>query len=167
MKDSELKALSEVASSLGISRDDLYNLINFETAGTWNPAIKNKYSSARGLIQFTDATAKSLGYKDSLDLVTKNNSIEAQLYFPVLQYLSKFKPFPTKQSLYMSVFYPVAREWPVNKAFPDIVQKSNPGIKTVQDYINKVEGVTKKFITPGLLALIGLGILILFSKGKA
>jgi hypothetical protein len=166
VKESVLKALSEVSVSLGIDSKDLYKLIDFETAGTWNPLIKNKYSSARGLIQFTDATARSLGYKDSLDLVTKNDSIESQLYFPVLQYLSKFKPFPTKQSLYMSVFYPVARQWPLNKAFPDTVQKSNPGIKTVQDYVNKVEGIARKTITPGLLALIGLGLLILFSKGK-
>ena len=164
MKESELKALSDVSQSLGISKDILWNLIQFESK--WNPHAKNPNSSARGLIQFTDATARNLGYKDSLDLVTKNNSIESQLYFPVLQYLSKFKPFTTKQSLYMSVFYPVARQWPLNKAFPDTVQKSNPGIKTVQDYVNKVERIAQKAITPGLLALIGLGILIFFSKGK-
>lgn len=164
MNDRELKALSEVAGSLGISTDDLFKLINFESK--WNPQAKNPNSSARGLIQFTDATARSLGYKDSLDLVTKNSSIESQLYFPVLKYLSQFKPFPTKQSLYMSVFYPVARNWSLTKAFPDTVQKSNPGIKNVQDYVNKVEGVARRTITPGLLALIGLGLLIFFSKGK-
>lgn len=164
MNDRELKALSEVAASLGISADDLFKLINFESK--WNPQAKNPNSSARGLIQFTDATAKSLGYKDSLDLVTKNSSIESQLYFPVLKYLSQFKPFPTKQSLYMSVFYPVARNWSGTKAFPDTVQKSNPGIKNVQDYVNKVEGVARRTITPGLLSLIALGLLILFSKGK-
>lgn len=164
MKESELKALAEVSDSLGVSIYDLYNLINFETAGTWNPLIKNKNSSARGLLQFTDATARTLGYKDSLDLVTKNNSIESQLYFPVLQYLSKLKPFPTKQSLYMAVFYPAARQWPLNKAFPDTVKKSNPGIKTVQDYINKVEGKTGKIFTPAVLSLIALGLLIFFSR---
>lgn len=164
MKDSELKALREVAASLGISQDVLWNLIQFESK--WNPQAKNPNSSARGLIQFTDATARNLGYKDSLDLVTKNSSIESQLYFPVLKYLSQFKPFTSKQDFYMSVFYPVARKWPLNKAFPDTVQKSNPGIKTVQDYVNKVEGIAKKAISPALLSLIALGLLIFFSKGK-
>ena len=164
MNDRELKALSEVAKSLEIPEDNLFKLINFESK--WNHRAKNPNSSARGLIQFTDDTAKNLGYKDSLDLVNKNDSIESQLYFPVLKYLSQFKPFYTKQSLYMSVFYPNARNWLSNKSFPDFVQKSNPGIRTVQDYMNKVEGITKKTITPGLLSLIALGLLILLSKGK-
>lgn len=165
MTDLQLKALKEVSESLGISQETLYNLINFETAGTWNPQIKNKYSSARGLLQFTDATARSLGYKDSLDLVTKNNSIESQLYFPVLKYLSQFKPFPTNQSLYMAVFYPAARNWNPNKAFPEKVQKVNPGIKTVQDYINKIEGKKKEIISASVI-LLAIGLLYLFSKGK-
>lgn len=157
------KALQEVSASLGIDPNDLYNLIKFES--NWNPQAKNPNSSARGLIQFTDKTAQSLGYKDSLDLVTKNKSIESQLYFPVLQYLSKFKPFPTKQSLYMSVFYPVARNWPLNKEFPDTVKKANPGIVTVADYINKIDKKAVAGISGGLLTLMVLGLIFFFSKG--
>lgn len=157
------KALQEVSASLGIDPMDLYNLIKFES--NWNPQAKNPNSSARGLIQFTDKTAQSLGYKDSLDLVTKNKSIESQLYFPVLQYLSKFKPFPTKQSLYMSVFYPVARNWPLNKEFPDTVKKVNPGIVTVADYINKIDKKAVAGISGGLLSLMVLGLIFFFSKG--
>lgn len=163
MTEKTLKALQEVSASLGIDPNDLFNLIQFESK--WNPKAKNPYSSARGLIQFTDKTAQSLGYKDSLDLVTKNNSIESQLYFPVLQYLSKFKPFPTKQSLYMSVFYPVARNWPLNKQFPDTVKKVNPGIVTVADYINKIDGKAVAGIGGGLLSLMVIGLLFFFSKG--
>jgi len=155
------KALDEVSKSLGILPGDLYNLIKFES--NWVPGKKNPLSSARGLLQFTDKTARSLGYKDSLDLVTKNNSIESQLYFPVLQYLSKFKPFKTKQSLYMSVFYPDAREWPLYREFPDTVKKSNPGIRTVADYVNKVEN-KKPVSTAGLLSLIALAAIILLMK---
>jgi len=157
------KALQEVSASLGIDPMDLYNLIKFES--NWNPQAKNPNSSARGLIQFTDKTAQSLGYKDSLDLVTKNKSIESQLYFPVLQYLSKFKPFPTKQSLYMSVFYPVARNWPLSKEFPDTVKKVNPGIVTVADYINKIDKKAVAGISGGLLSLMVLGLIFFFSKG--
>lgn len=157
------KALQEVSASLGIDPMNLYNLIKFES--NWNPQAKNPNSSARGLIQFTDKTAQSLGYKDSLDLVTKNKSIESQLYFPVLQYLSKFKPFPTKQSLYMSVFYPVARNWPLSKEFPDTVKKVNPGIVTVADYINKIDKKAVAGISGGLLSLMVLGLIFFFSKG--
>jgi hypothetical protein len=159
------KALLDVSASLGIDPNDLIKLIDFETRGTWNPQIKNPLSSARGLLQFTDSTARNLGYKDSLDLVTKNGSIESQLYFPVLKYLSQFKPFPTKQSLYMSVFYPAAREWPLNKNFPDTVKQSNPGIKTVADYVNKVEK-KKPGGAAGLLSLIALAAILLLMKGK-
>jgi hypothetical protein len=159
----QLKALSEVSNSLGINQEDLYKLIQFESK--WNPAAKNPLSSARGLLQFTDATAKNLGYRDSLDLITKNNSIESQLYFPVLQYLSQFKPFKTKQSLYMSVFYPDAREWPLYQEFPEKVKKNNPGIRTVADYVNKVEN-KKPVITAGLLSLIAFAAIILLMKGE-
>ena len=165
MNEKVNKALQEVSASLGVTADDLKNLINFETAGTWNPQIKNPYSSARGLLQFTDKTAQSLGYKDSLDLVTKNNSIESQLYFPVLKYLSQFKPFPTKQSLYMSVFYPKYRNVDPFTHFPDTVKKVNPGIKTVQDYINKIEGKKSNVVSAGLLSLLAIGIYFLM-KGK-
>lgn len=163
MTEKTLKALQEVSASLGIDPNDLYKLIDFESK--WNPQAKNPYSSARGLIQFTDKTAQSLGYKDSLDLVTKNNSIESQLYFPVLQYLSQFKPFPTKQSLYLSVFYPKARTWSLNTEFPDTVKKVNPGIVTVADYINKIDKRTVAGFSGGLLSLMVLGLLLLFSKG--
>lgn len=163
MKPLELKALSDISTSLGVNVDDLYSLINFESK--WNYNVKNPRSSARGLLQFTDSTAKSLGYKDSLDLVTQNNSVESQLYFPVLQYLSQYKPFPTKQSLYMSVFYPAARKWPVNKEFPISVQNANPGIKTVKDYLDKVDNKKKKFITIGSILLI-IELILLFGKVK-
>lgn len=157
------KALQEVSASLGIDPNDLYRIIDFESK--WNPQAKNPNSSARGLLQFTDKTAQTLGYTDSLDLVTKNKSIESQLYFPVLQYLTKFKPFPNKQSLYMAVFYPTARNWPLNKEFPDTVKKVNPGIVTVADYINKIDKKTVAGLSGGLLSLMVIGLLLFFSKG--
>lgn len=132
-------ALRSTAAELGVNPDSLYRLIDFETARTWNPMIKNKNSSARGLIQFTDATAVGLGFADSLDLVTQYPTIVDQLIV-VKRYLSQFKPFPNDQSLYMSVFYPAARNWAPGREFPFMVQRLNPGIKTVADYVNKVNG---------------------------
>lgn len=136
MNTKEMFLLSGVAQRLGVAYDDLVKLIEFESG--FKPDAKNPYSSARGLIQFTDATAKSLGFADSLDLVTKCPTFETQL--PVVEkYLQQFKPFTNKQSLYLSVFYPDYRKRPVETAFPEYVRAVNPGIDTVQDYIDLVE----------------------------
>lgn len=52
----------EVADRLGMNPQDLLRIISFETAGTFDPATKNRAGSgATGLIQFTEATAKALG----------------------------------------------------------------------------------------------------------
>lgn len=151
-----LATLRVIAANLGVNQSDLYKLIKFESG--WNPRIKNPRSSARGLIQFTDKTARSLGYRDSLDLVAQHPTVTSQL--PVVyRYLSQFKPFTGKQSLYLSVFYPVARYWSPGRSFPQFVRSANPGINTPADYVNKVEDRKGS----GLLLLpviIGAGFLI-------
>lgn len=151
----ELKALAEVSNKLEVNPYWLYSLINFESK--WNPKASNPYSSAKGLIQFMDATAKGLGYRDSQDLINTNPTIESQLRNPVYNYLKKYKPFPTKQNLYMSVFYPIARSWPVNAYFPQNVIASNPGIDTVQSYIDKVE---KKNLQMPFFVVFGMSLII-------
>jgi hypothetical protein len=129
-------ALVETAARLGVAPDTLESLIAFES--NFRPAAKNPYSSARGLIQFTDATAAGLGYRDSADLVAKHPTRAAQLRGPVAAYLTKYKPFPTVQSLHMAVFYPAARAWGAWQPFPVNVQAVNPGIKTPGDYMAQV-----------------------------
>lgn len=129
--------LLEVSSKLGVSANDLQKLIMFESG--FNPLATNKYTGARGLIQFMPDTAKDLGFKNSDDLVKRYPSAEAQLKGPVLNYLSKYKPFTNNQSLYMAVFYPKYRNVPIDTAFSDSIRKVNPGINFVSDYINLVE----------------------------
>ena len=128
--------LNSVANKLGVPVKKLWGLIQFESG--WNPSAKNPYSSARGLIQFVDKTAQSLGYLNSLDLIIKNPTIESQLLGPVYNYLKKYVPYDTDQALFMAVFYPVAMRWPESKHFPDWVKRVNPGINTPLDYMNKV-----------------------------
>jgi len=144
--------LIEVSASLGVQPQWLYNLIRFESG--WNPLSKSgmPYNKAkvdkglenpkfaRGLIQFIDSTAIDLGYKSADDLVDRNPDVSSQLFFPVKQYLEKYKPFPTEQSFYLSVFYPAARSWNPNQFFPDSVLAANPGINTPGDYVRKVRG---------------------------
>jgi hypothetical protein len=146
----------KVCKSLEVNPDWLYNLIDFESG--WNPKATNKYSSAKGLIQFTDSTAKSLGYENSQDLINKNPDISSQLLFPVLQYLQRYKPYPTEQSLYMAVFYPSYRYVDPNTQFPDTVKRYNPQIDTVQSYIDKVK--KKPLETNSKLIILPLLILI-------
>lgn len=132
-------ALKDVSYSLGVPADSLRKLIQFESS--FNPLARNKITGARGLIQFLHSTARSLGFKNADDLVLQYPDIESQLRGPVYKYLSQFKPFgsPFPQSLYLSVFYPAFRNYPLNAEFPAEVQKSNPGIRFVGDYVAKVE----------------------------
>lgn len=78
-------------------------------------------------------------------LVTQYPDRASQIRGPVYDYLKTMMPFSSApQSLYMAVFYPAARNWPLNQQFPDSVQKVNPGIKTVQDYVNMVEAASNR-----------------------
>lgn len=157
------QALIIVAQEIGADPIALSRLIEFES--DWNPNAKNPNSSARGLLQFTDATAKDLGYKDSLDLVSRHPDSIGQLYGPVKAYLSQYAPLDTEHKLYMSVFYPVAMRWDPMREFPDFVQKANPGIRSVQEYIDKVNRrLDPLALTTGAIALLGIGLYSFFLK---
>jgi hypothetical protein len=165
MTSTESASLQITASRLGVSYPDLVNLIQFESG--FNPQAKNPYSSARGLIQFTDSTAQELGYKGSADLVKKNPTTIDQI--PIVeQYLSRYRPFSGKQSLYMAVFYPAARNWPSGQVLPDSVRAVNPGINTPGDYVNHVErnALIKKTAEEGGLLITIVAGLFLFLKWK-
>ncbi|MDD5688623.1 MAG: transglycosylase SLT domain-containing protein [Elusimicrobia bacterium] len=152
LTENELGILDAIAMQLQVDTDDLFKLIKFESK--WNPQAKNPFSSARGLIQFTDKTAAALGFKDSLDLVTKCPTISDQLPI-VKRYLDQFKPFANKQELYISVFYPKWRKVKPETPFPASVQRVNPGIRTIADYVNKVEGVAGNALVTIAMALTG------------
>lgn len=143
----DIEALRYVAGKLGVPTAWLEGVINFETAGTWNPAIKNPNSSGRGLIQFLDATARKLGYKDSLDLVQRHPTVQSQLRGPVLKYFQQWTDTPRDaQDFYLRVFLPDLRKAPPDTVIfaknPDKQAKfrqANPGIVTVGDYVRKLE----------------------------
>ena len=168
LTNDNIMVLNQVAASLGIPADWLFKLINHESS--FNSKAKNPFSSARGLLQWLDTTAAEMGYKDSTDLITKNPDIDSQLKGPVLQYLTKYKPFPTQQSLAMAVFYPVARNWSPDKQFPLNVQAVNPGIRTPGDYVDRMNGktLTKGATQEGFYIVLLLILLIagyLYYKG--
>ena len=139
-KQKRAEVIERVARNVGTNPAWLDALINFETAGTYNPLVKNPRSSARGLIQVIDATAKDMfNVPDSLALVNMYPDFESQMVNVVQPYLKRYAPFPTKQSLYMAIFYPTYRFVPPETVFPTHVQKVNPGIVRVQDYVDFVD----------------------------
>lgn len=162
-----ITALNKASDILGVYDPRwLRDLVYFETAGTFDPKIKNMGgSSGRGLIQFMDATARGMGYTGSQDLVNRYPDFNSQLLGPVVSYLKKYGPFTSEHQLYMAVFYPKARRYAANTPFKDIVTnyprfiKANPGILTPAHYVALVKKKPlKRALTIGSI-LAGAGIL--------
>lgn len=164
--------IREIANRLDVKPQWLDALINFETAGTYSTTIPNlaAASSARGLIQLTDDPARELGYRDSLQAVMSNQGFAEQMENIVYPYLKRWGPYPTKQSLYMGVFYPDYRYVNPSTRFPQKIIEANRSkdgvarIKTVQDYIDFVDRRIKKdalrvnpMVPPVALALLAVG----------
>jgi hypothetical protein len=178
LNDSQATALDQLAKEIAVPGIWLWEVINFESRH--NPAAKNPGSSARGLIQFMDSTAKSLGYASSEDLVNKNPSYEDQIMGPVKKYFTVLNhgPYPSRQSLYMTIFFPAARNVPPDTTFQSLYEKiwpadglsryakfseQNPGIATVNDYVSKTlkNAMSKLPIATIEKTAGGLGILAL------
>lgn len=95
------RKVRSIAATIGTSVDDLMLVMYFESK--LNPAARNPYGSATGLLQFTDATAKYLGTSTNLLAAM---SAEYQLTY-VLKYLLPFKNrVSSLGDLYLAVFYP-------------------------------------------------------------
>jgi len=125
----------EVAARLKANPYDLANLINFETGGRFTSDVRNPSSGATGLIQFMPETAKNLG--TTVAALARLSPVEQMAWVEKYFRTSGVSPLSTAQRLFMAVFYPAAARWPLDKAFSATVQKWNPGIRTVRDYIQK------------------------------
>ncbi len=158
MDSSLFPALNAAAAALGMNPAWLQNVITLESG--WDPQAMNASSGAVGLIQFMPRTLKGMGLlsasvaalvpatgavpseaKDAVadDFFSKYPTAESQLAGPVVQYLKQYKPYPTEQSTYLAVFYPAYRFVSPDTAFPAAVQAQNPGIDTVQSYVDLVK----------------------------
>ncbi|MCZ4320403.1 transglycosylase SLT domain-containing protein, partial [Aequorivita viscosa] len=71
-----------IAENLSIDPNYIMACIALETGRSFNPAIKNPKSSATGLIQFMDSTAKALG--TTTDLLSRMSHVEQ------LDYVEKY-----------------------------------------------------------------------------
>ena len=92
-----------------ISADDLFRIIEFETAGTWSPSVQpiradgTRISSATGLIQFLESTAQGLGTStEALAQMTRAEQMEyVQRYLE--PYAGRIQNFG---DLYMAIHWP-------------------------------------------------------------
>ena len=148
----------EVANNLGTNAYWLANLINFETAASFNPAIQNSLGYT-GLIQFGDGAATDLGTTTShLKTLSAIEQMDfVQKYFE-LPHKRKGSNYGTTADLYMAVFYPaavgksldfnIAEHWASKdrRGRPASYFSSaavNPGIVTVRDYVTKANNNAK------------------------
>jgi len=161
---SEIAALKETAATIGARPESLYRLIAFESG--WDPQAKNPTSSARGLIQFIDATARDLGFADSAELVAQFPTVEDQLLGPITTYLVQYGPYPDDQTLFMAVFYPAAMQWDPDREFPQWVKDANPGINSPAEYmarVYQVQGMSDQDIRIAIKAGIGIAGIVLIA----
>lgn len=98
-----LSAVTDSSTRLQIQPDWLLRVIDFETASTWSPQIKNPGSTATGLIQFLESTAKGLGTTTS-DLASMTRG---QQMAYVEKYLEPYKGrLNNFGDVYMAVHWP-------------------------------------------------------------
>jgi len=137
--------LGNVASKYGFPPQWLANLINYESGGTFSPAIKNPSSGATGLIQwmpqyFDTKKLSKMSVSQQIDEVDKYIKAvlfgrkEASKVFDKEK--KKVKPNFTETDLFMIIFYPSAIGNP-NYKFPKNVIDSNGGITTPLHYTQK------------------------------
>lgn len=100
-----LAANKRAADNLGITEDALLSAISFETVGTFKADIKNPNSTATGLIQFLESTAKDLG--TTTKALSKMTRTEQMKY--VEKYLAPYKgKMKDAGDVYMAIHWPAA-----------------------------------------------------------
>lgn len=103
--------VKEVSARLGINPNWLMAIMNWESARTFSPSVKNPGSSATGLIQFMRDTAIDLG--TSVENLAQMSAVEQLewVYKYYARYRSKLNSYT---DLYLTTFYPVAVGKPSN-----------------------------------------------------
>ncbi len=132
--------VTSIASSLGVPYNHLMAIMDLESAGSFNPAIKNSLGYT-GLIQFGSQAAKDLGTTTTaLGQMSRIKQLDyVKAYFDLWKKrlgISSFKDFV---DLYLVVLFPNAvKQADPNAPFMSPAQESaNPGLKGVDGHITK------------------------------
>jgi len=97
--------VKSVSADIGINPNDLLRVIEFETGKSFSPAVKNPGSTATGLIQFLESTAKGLG--TTTEALAGMTAAEQMEY--VGKYLAPYKGrIKNFGDVYMAVHWPAA-----------------------------------------------------------
>ncbi|AXH78168.1 MAG: putative lytic enzyme [Bacteriophage sp.] len=145
--------VEEIASKLGFPAQWLYAPMYVETAGTFSPSVKNPNSSATGLIQFMEATAKSLGTTTAQ--LAKMNGVEQLNY--VYKYFVPYKNLiHSAYDVYCAIFRPA---WLKDKTksidAPSLAYQSNKALDVDKDgkitYENFMSWIDKR--SPAVVAI--------------
>ncbi|MEI6508587.1 MAG: transglycosylase SLT domain-containing protein [Bacteroidota bacterium] len=141
-QDAFANKVIDIANKLGTKPEYLMIVMNNESG--LDSTAKNPTSSASGLIQFMEATAKELG--TTTKALREMSNIDQLDY--VYKYLNVYKnKLNSAGEVYLSVFYPLALFKDDKYLFPNWVVKANKifdtnkdGILTkgeFKDYVNK------------------------------
>lgn len=188
----DIEKLGSISDKYGFPVEWLANLINHETAGTWNPSIKNSIG-ATGLIQFMPSTAIGLG--------TTTDKLRQMSFSEQLEYVDQYLKQALKNKkilndegkvpnsfaqsdLFMLIFYPKSVGNP-NFVFPNSVQRAN-GVATpmeytqkalkngffdlneapftIQEYLNKYKNVTSSFTKQNKKWWVAPSLIVIFGS---
>lgn len=107
-KDQFIAKVNQISGWLGYVPSWLMLVMYSETAGTFSASIKNPYSSATGLIQFMDSTAKELGTTTAnLAMMNRVQQLDfVYKYYKMWQ--GRGKVAKDYADLYLITFYPYA-----------------------------------------------------------
>lgn len=133
-KEAFLNKVVSISNQLGINPNWLMFVMYWESG--LNPAIRNKYSGATGLIQFMPATATALG--TSVSALANMSNVEQ------LDYVYKYyRPYAGHMNnlydVYLVTFFPAALgkadNWVLQTSSlsPRIIAEQNPAIDLNKD----------------------------------
>lgn len=179
-RDAFKNKVTQIANRLGVPFNHLMAIMDLESAGTFNPAIKNSLGYV-GLIQFGAAAAKDLGTTtEALQKMTRLQQLDyVEKYFNMWKSKLKISKFNDFVDLYLVVLYPaaVSIKDPNAPLMPQKVADANPGLKDSNGnvtrnsikavYSRRYQGLFDQLVDYGrrnpaivILGLIGTTVLI-------
>ena len=146
-----IEKVKQISTKLDINPNWLMYVMNFESAGTFSPSIRNPYSNGTGLIQFMPTTAISLG--TNVDYLASLTNVQ-QLDWVYKYFKPRAAKYKSIHDLYLWTFYPYAQGKPDSytigsekgNGYAKLIITQNPGLRVAgKDTINL--GEWKDFLT--------------------
>ena len=144
----------KASEELNINPAWLANAMHFESGYTFDPSKQHRSStSATGLIQITDSTAKELGTTTSA--LQKMSAVEQMEYVVKYFNLGRIPPMTSQEDVYMAIYFPESvgqgsdfdiYQWHVENKGPRAARqylRNNNGTKTVGDYVSAANSRAK------------------------